>query len=364
MPHDTPAPAPDFGHSHSHGGQPCGHDHGGHSHGGHDHGTHDHGAHDHGGHDGHDHGFSLSHSHAHHAPSNPGTAFALGIALNLVYVLAEGFYGVRSHSLALLADAGHNMSDVLALAASWIAVILGRRRPSQRYTYGLGSSSILVAVGNAMALLVATGAIAWEAVNRLSAPESTLPGTMMAVAAVGIVVNGGTALLFMAGSKHDLNVRGAFLHMAADALVTVGVVIAGLLIWKTGWNWLDPAVSLAIALVIILGTWGLLRDSVSLALNAVPPSIDAAAVRAFLSGLPGISDVHDLHIWALSTSETALTAHLVRPTPAADSAVPGTDALLALCCRTLNERFRIAHATIQIESGEGDPCVLAPDTVV
>lgn len=335
-------------HSHDH-GHTCGHDHG--------HDDHDHG-HDHD----HDHGFSLGHNHAHHAPSNPGPAFAIGIALNLIYVAAEGFYGIASHSLALLADAGHNLGDVLGLAASWTAVILGRRRPDSRYTYGLGASSILVAVANGMALLLITGGIAWEAVRRLAEPEPALAGVMIAVAIVGILVNGGTALLFMAGSKHDLNIRGAFLHMAADALVTLGVVIAGTIILWTNWTWLDPVISLAISLVIIVSTWALFRDSLRLALNAVPDGIDSAAVRAYLAALPGVTEVHDLHIWALSTSETALTAHLVRP--AAGAGDVSADALLTRICHDLKTRFRIVHPTVQIESGEGEPCALAPDTVV
>ncbi|MDG3440678.1 cation diffusion facilitator family transporter [Nitrospirillum amazonense] len=375
--HDHPKSAPAQGHDHEHGGHEHGHDHGctGHDHG-HDHhdhgpGGHDHHGHDHDNHDGHDHGHDHDgHGHDHHghshglgghhhaAPADAGTAFAIGIALNLAYVGAEAFYGFVSNSLALLADAGHNLSDVLGLAASWVAVILARRRPSSRYTYGLGGSSILAALANAVALLLVTGGIAWEAVRRFTEPEPAAPTIMMWVAAGGILVNGGTALLFMRGSEHDLNLRGAFLHLASDALVTLGVVIAGALILWTGWNWLDPVISLVISVVIVLGTWSLLRESLNLALDAVPAGVDLAAVRAYLTALPGVAEVHDLHVWALSTTDTALTAHLVRP----DNR--DGDQLLAQVCRELKTRFRFNHATVQVETGHGEPCALAPDSVV
>ncbi|MEA1677240.1 cation diffusion facilitator family transporter [Nitrospirillum sp. BR 11163] len=359
-PHDhdhlksAPAQGQDHDHGHDHAHE---HDHG-HNH--HDHGP---GGHDHGhGHDGHDHDHH-GHSHGlgghhHAAPADAGTAFAIGIALNLAYVGAEAFYGFVSNSLALLADAGHNLSDVLGLAASWVAVILARRRPSSRYTYGLGGSSILAALANAVALLLVTGGIAWEAVRRFTEPEPASPTIMMWVAAGGILVNGGTALLFMRGSEHDLNLRGAFLHLASDALVTLGVVIAGALILWTGWGWLDPVISLVISVVIVLGTWSLLRESLNLALDAVPAGVDLGAVRAYLADLPGVTEVHDLHVWALSTTDTALTAHLVRP----DNA--DGDRLLAQICRELKTRFRINHATVQVETGLGEPCALAPDSVV
>ncbi|MEE3625895.1 cation diffusion facilitator family transporter [Nitrospirillum sp. BR 11752] len=361
--------APAHGHDHSHG---AGHDHGhdhdahgcaghdnGHDHHGHDHHGHDHDDHDHDrhGHDHHGHSHGLG-GHHHAAPADAGTAFAIGIALNLAYVGAEAFYGFVSNSLALLADAGHNLSDVLGLAASWVAVILARRQPSSRYTYGLGGSSILAALANAVALLLVTGGIAWEALRRFTEPQPASPTIMMWVAAGGILVNGGTALLFMRGSQHDLNLRSAFLHLASDALVTLGVVIAGALILWTGWSWLDPVISLVISVVIVLGTWSLLRESLNLALNAVPAGVDIAAVRAYLAALPGVTEVHDLHVWALSTTDTALTAHLVRP----DNA--DGDRLLAEICRDLKARFRISHATVQVETGLGEPCALAPDSVV
>nr|WP_307718688.1 cation diffusion facilitator family transporter [Azospirillum sp. B4] len=271
---------------------------------------------------------------------------------------AEASYGVVSNSLALLADAGHNLSDVLGLAASWVAVILRGRRPSSRYTYGLGGSSILAALANAVALLLVTGGIAWEAVRRFTEPQPAAPILMMWVAAGGILVNGGTALLFMRGSKHDLNLRSAFLHLASDALVTLGVVVAAAVILWTGWDWVDPVISLVISIVIVLGTWSLLRESLNLALNAVPAGIDLGAVRAYLAGLPGVTEVHDLHVWALSTTDTALTAHLVRPDPT------DGDRLLARIGQELKAGFRISHATVQMETGQGEPCALAPDHVV
>lgn len=313
----------------------------------------------------HDHGHDHDHDHHHsgaghsHAPENFGRAFAIGIALNLGYVVAETLYGIASHSLALIADAGHNMSDVLGLAAAWGAAILARRRPTARYTYGFRSTSILAALGNAIVLLTVTGGIAWEAVRRLLEPEPAAGMTIIMVAAVGIAVNAGTAFLFMAGRTGDLNIKGAFLHMAADALVTLGVVVAGVAMIVTGWLWLDPAVSLVISIVIVVGTWSLLRDAVNLALDAVPDGIDQSAVVAYLEGLEGVTEVHDLHIWAISTTETALTAHLVRPTGSTD------DALMMRVCHELSERFRIGHATLQLENGDREhPCRLAPAEVV
>ena len=294
-----------------------------------------------------------------HAPASFGTAFAIGITLNLAYVLGEAFYGVTAHSLALLADAGHNLSDVLGLAAAWLAAGLSKRRPSGRYTYGLRRSSILSALGNAIILLIVTGGIAWEAVRRFADPEPAGGLVILVVAAIGIAVNGVTAFLFMAGRKGDLNIKGAFWHMASDALVSLGVVIAGGVILWTGWLWLDPAISLVISAVIIVGTWGLLRDSVNLSLDAVPPGIDLQKVATFLRGLPGVSEVHDLHVWGMSTTETALTAHLVRPNASLD------DDLLHSACAELKEQFRISHATLQVENGLGArPCVLQSSEVV
>ena len=302
------------------------------------------------------------HAHAGHAHAHAGDfsrAFAIGIAANLAYVAVEAFYGVAAGSVALLADAGHNLGDVLALAAAWAAAALGRREPTRHYTYGFRSTSILAALGNAIVLLVVTGGIAWEAVRRLMAPEPAAGATIAWVAALGIAVNGATALLFLGGRKGDLNLKAAFLHMAADAGVAAGVVAAGLVILFTGWQWIDPVASLAIAAAIIFATWSLLRDAVQMALHGVPQGIDPGAVEAYLAALPGVAEVHDLHIWAMSTTETALTAHLVRPEGAPD------DAFFVAAARELRARFRIGHPTLQIEQGDADhPCDLAPDHVV
>lgn len=311
------------------------------------------------GHHHHDHGAG-GHAHGHsHAPTDFGRAFAIGVALNLAYCALEAVFGLLAGSLALLADAGHNLSDVLGLLLAWGAASLSQRGPTRRRTYGYKASSILAALGNAALLLVAVGAIAWEAILRLFQPEPVATGTMLWVAAIGVVVNGGTAWLFASGRKGDVNIRGAFLHMVADAGVTVGVIIAALLIGWTGWLWLDPAVSLAIALVILVGTWGLLRDSVNLAMDAVPEDIDPDQVKAWLGGLPGVTEVHDLHIWAMSTTERALTAHLVRGEMVAD-------AELIRCIQAeARERFRIGHATVQLETAEAARlCALRPDHVV
>src|SRR5215831_10033117 len=245
-----------------------------------------------------------------HAPASFGVAFAVGIGLNLTFVAVEFVYGVLANSVALMADAGHNLSDVLGLVIAWIASVLARRAPSSRYTYGLGGSSILAALFNAVLLLLAVGAIAWEAVLRLFHPEPVASGIIMIVAAVGIVVTGA---LFASGRKGDLNIRGAFLHMIADAAVSAGVVAAGLVILSTGWFWLDPLASLVIVAVIVWTTWSLLRDSLAMSVDAVPASIDPHAVRSYLASCAGVAAVHDLHIWPLSTTENALTAHLVFP---------------------------------------------------
>ncbi|HEY7032990.1 MAG TPA: cation diffusion facilitator family transporter [Thermomicrobiales bacterium] len=297
--------------------------------------------------------------HRDHRPPSRDRAFALGIALNLAYVAAEATFGVLSHSLALVADAGHNLSDVLGLALAWGAAWLSRRRPTPRRSYGLRRSSVFAALLNAVMLLIAVGAIAFEAIRRLLQPGEVAGTTMIWVAAVGVAVNAGTALLFASGRKGDLNIRGAFLHMAADAAVSCGVVVAGLVILATGWAWVDPVVSLVIAAVIVVGTWDLLRESVDLALDAVPEGIDPAQVKAHLVGLPNVAEVHDLHIWGMSTTETALTAHLVIPDAPAD------DALLARACRDLHDRFGIAHATLQVERGDpAHPCRLAQSQAV
>jgi cobalt-zinc-cadmium efflux system protein len=305
-------------------------------------------------HGGHDHGPA---GHV-HAPASFGMAFAVGIGLNLTFVAVEFVYGVLANSVALIADAGHNLSDVLGLVIAWIASALTKRAPSSRYTYGLGGSSILAAVFNAVLLLVAVGAIAWEALLRLFHPEPVASGTVMIVAAVGIIINGVTAALFASGRKSDLNIRGAFLHMVADAAVSAGVVVAALLILFTGWFWLDPLTSLVIVGVIVWGTWGLLRDSLAMSVDAVPASIDPQAVRSYLSSCAGVAAVHDLHIWSLSTTESALTAHLVFP-----GGHPGDEFLLKAATE-LRQRFGIGHTTLQIEISEETACHLAPDHVV
>jgi len=325
------------------------------SHHGHDHADHDHGGHDHDHNHGHSHG---GHGHS-HAPASFDRAFLIGIALNTGFVIAEAAYGFIANSLALLADAGHNLSDVLGLLLAWVAASLAKRRPSARFTYGMKRTPILASLANAMLLLVASGAIVLEAVRRFSDPAPVAEATVIWVALVGIVINGVTALGFMAGRKNDLNIRGAFLHMVADAVVSLGVVVSGLVMLYTGWLWLDPAVSIVIALVIVAGTWSLLKESISLSLDAVPERIDRRAIETYLGGLPGVTEVHDLHIWAMSTTEVALTAHLVRPGASLD------DGLLAQACTGLSTRFGIGHATLQIESGDpAHPCTLAPSEVV
>jgi len=310
-------------------------------------------------HDHRDHAHSHDHHGHDHGPASYGRAFLIGIVLNGGFVVAEATYGFFANSLALLADAGHNLSDVLGLVLAWTAASLVKRQPSARYTYGLKRTSILASLANAMLLLVASGAIILEAVRRLDAPQPVAETTVIWVALVGIVINGATALGFMAGRKSDLNIRGAFLHMMTDALVSAGVVVSGLVVLATGWQWVDPAVSAAIAMIIVAGTWSLLKDSINLALDAVPANIDRAAIQAYLLALPGVAEVHDLHIWAMSTTEVALTAHLVRPGAALD------DQLLMQACRELAHRFGIGHATLQVESGDpAHPCALAPAEVV
>ncbi len=305
-----------------------------------------------------------NHPHSHPYPGGTPAArfdraFAIGVVLNAGFVLVEWTFGVLANSLALIADASHNLGDVLGLLLAWGAAALARRRPSPRFTYGLRSSTILAALANAALLLVITGGIAWEAILRFKNPASIDAPVVIWVAALGILINTATALLFMSGRKQDLNLRGAYLHMAADAAVSLGVVIPGLLTLATGWSWLDPVVSLAIVAVILLGTWGLLRDAIRLALHAVPEGVDPASVRRFLERQPGVGEVHDLHIWGMSTTETALTAHLVMP-----GGYPG-DAFIAALADRMDCDFGIAHATLQVETGSGEqPCALAPDHVV
>jgi len=307
---------------------------------GHDHG-HGH-AHDHGG-----------HSHG-HVPASFDRAFAIGVALNVAFVVAEVVFGLRTQSLALIADAGHNLGDVLGLVLAWAGTVLARRQPTPLRTYGMRRFSILAAIANAGLLLIAVGAIIVEAVERLRHPAPVAGGIVSVVATVGIVINLGTALAFMRGRDRDLNIRGAFLHMLGDAAASAGVVVAGLLIGATGLLWIDPVVSLLLAALITWSTWGLARDSVNLALDAVPAGIDPLEVDAMLRGLEGVVEVHDLHIWGMSTTDVALTAHLIRPCHG------GEDALLATATRELRDRFGIAHATLQVEEGLAiHPCDLA-----
>jgi cobalt-zinc-cadmium efflux system protein len=303
--------------------------------------SHDH-DHDHG-HGHHDHGHS-------HAPASFGKAFAVGITLNAGFVILEVVYGLTAHSLALLADAGHNLSDVFGLLLAWGATAWARRLPTTRHTYGWRRSSVLAALFNAVFLLVSVGVIGWEALRRLQAPAPVEAQVMIWVSVAGIAVNTITAVMFMAGRKGDLNIRAAFLHMAADAVISAGVVVAGVIIAFTGWLWLDPVVSLILVAVIIAGTWGLLRDSLNLSLDAVPPGINPAEVSDFLAQFPGVAGVHHLHIWGLSTSEVALTAHLTLVTDAVDNA------LLCSINHELAERFGIGHATLQFEAASQSEC--------
>lgn len=322
----------DHGHrDHGH----AGHDHAAHDHTNHDHKTHSH-AHSHGGH---------SHSH-HHAPAaGQGRTFALAVALNVLIVVVQAVYGVLAHSTALLADAGHNLSDVLGLLLAWGAMWLATRRPSARYTFGLGSTSILASLANAGLLLFACGVIVAEAIGRLFAPAPVAGLDVFVVATIGMIVNGFCAWLFMRGQEKDLNVRGAFMHMAADAAISAAVAVSGLVILFTGWVWLDPVMSIVVVAVIVYGTWGLLRDSVRLALDAVPPGIDMQRIREFLATQPGVTDVHDLHVWALSTTGNALTAHLVMP-----AGHPGDAVVDEMVC-ALRDRFEMHHATLQVDLG-------------
>ena len=300
------------------------------------------------------------HGHGgHDAPTDFGRAFAIAAALNIALVVAQVVFGVLANSVALIADAGHNLGDVLGLLLAWGAHGMARWQPTQRYTYGFRSASILAALFNGVVLMVATGAIAWEALRRLADATDVGGVTVMIVAAVGIVVNGLSAWLLMAGRRGDLNVRAAFLHLLGDAAISFGVVVAGAVIYVTGWNQLDPLASLVISVLIVWGTWGLLRESVMMSLDAVPEGIDRSRVEDYLGGLPGVTEVHDLHIWAMSTTETAMTAHLVRPGAGLD------DRLLHEISHELDRRFRISHATLQVEAGDTDhACRLAPDHVI
>jgi cobalt-zinc-cadmium efflux system protein len=325
----------------------AGHQH----HHGHQHGH----GHSHGQHHGHGHG------HGHHAPPEPGSigrAFAIAVTLNALFVIAEVVAGLLSGSMALLADAGHNLSDVLSLVLAWAASVLSARPPSERFTYGLKSSSILAAIANAALLWVAIGAILVETIRRIGDPAPVAGTTMMVVAGLGIAVNALSALLFAKGAKSDLNLRAAFVHLMADALVSVGVVVAGLVIVRTGWALVDPITSLVITAVIAWSSWGLLRDSLHMGMLGVPEGIDGRRVRAFLEARPGVTRVHDLHIWPMSTTETALTAHLLIP-----GGQPG-DVFLCTLAEDLEREFGIGHPTIQIETDAQSPCALESEAVV
>ena len=294
---------------------------------------------------GHDHGHG-GHGHHHHIdPDGNRRAFALAISLNIVFVAIEFSYGLIANSTALMADAGHNLSDVLGLALAWGAAMLARRAPNRNFTYGLRSSSILAALGNSLLLMMACGAIGWEAVQRFSTPAPVAGWTVTIVALVGVVINGVSAWLFMAGSKHDLNLRAAYQHMAADAAISLGVAVAGVAIMYSGWSWIDPAVSIAIVVLIALSTWSLLRESLRMVLAGVPANVDPHKVREFLQQRAGVSETHDLHIWAMSTTETALTAHLVMP-----DGYPG-DQHIDDIVAAIKEEFKIHHCTLQIEQG-------------
>jgi cobalt-zinc-cadmium efflux system protein len=308
--------------------------------------------HHHHDHDGHDERHS-------HAPASFDRAFAIGITLNIVIVVAELVFGYLANSLSLIADSAHNFTDVVGLLLAWGAAWLAGRRPTKRYTYGFRRASILAALGNAALLLVATGGILIEALHRFQDPQPVATGVVMGVASLGILVNGATALMFMSGRNDDLNIKGAFLHMVGDAGISLGVVVGAALTAFTGWLWLDPAISVAIAVAVLWSTWGLARDSINLALDAIPREINHDTVAAYLQTLPGVREVHDLHIWAISTTETALTAHLVRPGAGLD------DRMLHEACRQLELRFNIKHATLQIEAGDTElVCRLAPAEIV
>ncbi|MDQ3268157.1 MAG: cation diffusion facilitator family transporter [Pseudomonadota bacterium] len=284
-----------------------------------------------------------AHHHSHNHAVNYGRAFAIGIALNVLFVVFETIFGWQADSLALLSDAGHNLSDVLGLLVAYGGLYLARLRPNQKHTYGLGRATILAALFNAMVLLIAIGGIVWEAVGRFRHPVPIQGGIVMLVAAIGVMINGITAWLFMSGNKEDLNLRGAFLHMAADVLVSFGVVIAGAMFIWTGWSWLDPAISLVIAVVILWSTWDLLRQALHLSLDGVPGSVTLDKVKNYLVAQPNVIEVHDLHVWAMSTSEIALTVHLVMR-----DRHPGNEFLCRIA-EELHDNFTIGHVTIQIE---------------
>jgi len=307
--------------------------------------AHDHVGHGSGGHAG-------RHGHAH---DETGRAFAIGVGLNATFVIVEVVAGIVGNSVALVADAAHNLSDVLGLVLAWVAAHLARRKPSVRRTYGLRRSTILASLANALLLLVGVGGVSWEAIERLHSPAAPQGWIMLVVAAIGVAINGGSALLFLRARKEDANVRGAFLHLVADAAVSVGVVLAGVIILATGWTWVDGVVSLVVSAVILVGAWSLLRDALNLALDGVPSSIDPEAVRSYLMKLPHVLGVHDLHIWALSTTETALTGHLVVDVKRCDPS------FLRRVSHELEESFAIHHSTIQLDPPDAPACVCAAD---
>jgi cobalt-zinc-cadmium efflux system protein len=318
-------------HAHDHDHGPDGHDH-----------DHDHD--DHAPAHAHAHAHGGGHHHHHHAPANLGDSrYLIGIVLNLGIVVAEAVAGVLSNSTALFADASHNLSDVLGLALAGGAVWLARRPPNAKRTYGLGKATVFAALVNGLLLVFASGAIVWEAVHRFLAPAPVQGSIVMITAGLGVIVNGATALMFMRGRETDANVRGAFLHMAADALISVGVIVSGLLVMLTGATWIDPAASIVIVVVILWGTFGLLREATDMALDAAPRTVDVAAVRAYLCGQPGVAEVHDLHIWAMGASTSAMTAHLVMPD------IADNDVFLQRLCKAMDKTFGIDHATFQIE---------------
>lgn len=299
---------------------------------------------------------SHSHSHNHHEINNYNRSFAIGIALNVIFVIIEVGYGIASDSLALIADAGHNMSDVLTLVLAWGASYLATKHPTRKRTYGLRKVTIMASLVSSVLLFVALGGIAWESIERLSSPKPVDGVIIIIVAAIGVVINTATALLFVKGQKHDLNIRAAYLHMAADAAISLGVVVAGLAIMITGWLWLDPFISLLIVVVILISTWRLLKDSIDLSIDAVPQGIDLLHIQTYLRNLKDVSDIHDLHVWALSTTETALTVHLVSTNDTIDNR------FLEMIQEYLHHHFNIAHTTIQIENKDGDyTCVLDRD---
>lgn len=288
----------------------------------------------------------MSHNHS-HTSQNYGKAFGIGIALNTLYVIVEIFYGFLANSSALLADAGHNASDIFSLILAWIAIKIATKKPSKRYTYGMRKTTILASMFNGILILVAAGFIAWEAIEKFNSPSPVAGNIVMVVAAIGLVVNSGTAFLFWKGQKGDLNIRGAFLHMAADAIVTLGVLLGGLAIRYTGFEWIDPTLSLIIVVVIVYSAWGLLRDSFAIAVDAVPGNIDIEEVETYLNTIDGVAEVHDLHVWAMSTSETALSAHLVVPDGCEDQFIYDIR-------EKLHDKFEISHTTLQIEKEFGD----------